>query len=244
MADNLKGRQLPVLSWVSWAKDPLFLLVVGIVFSADQISKAVVRNNLLPGESVPDQGFFRFTHTSNTGSAFGLFPDQTIFLILASFVGIGILILVYRSHGFSSILLRLSLGLQLGGAFGNLVDRVRMGKVTDFIDVGSWPIFNIADTSIVVGIILLIILFVSSDSKKESTKSIGAPYGGTISPSMVHPGPYPEPYSDQRMVANPHDEGRGGSLTICPVCESDMNVVPGGWRCSGCGVMEHLEVGE
>ena len=90
------------------------------------------------------------------GAAFGFFPNQTLFLVLASFVGIGVLLIFYRANSLNSTLLRLSLGLQLGGAIGNLVDRVRLGYVVDFIDVGAWPVFNLADSAIVVGLIGLL----------------------------------------------------------------------------------------
>ena len=113
-----------------------------------------MRDHLLVRESFPRAGFFRFTHTFNTGSAFGIFRDQNTPLILVSIVGIAILIMIYRSQRRPSNLLRLSLGLQIGGAFGNLIDRVRLGPVTAFMDVGAWPIFNIADASIITGLVI------------------------------------------------------------------------------------------
>ncbi len=90
---------------------------------------------------------------------------------MVSVVGITILMLIYRSQRHPGNLLRLSLGLQFGGATGNLLDRVRLGHVTDFVDVGSWPIFNVADASIVVGLVLLAWIFLVSDSTKSRTKS-------------------------------------------------------------------------
>ena len=90
-----------------------------------------------------------------TGSAFGIFQGFNTPLIFVSMIGIIILTLIYRSQERPSNLLRLSLALQLGGAFGNLVDRVRLGFVTDFIDIGPWPVFNIADAAIVSGLFIL-----------------------------------------------------------------------------------------
>jgi len=139
----------------TWLADLYLAGLIVIVFIADQLSKGWIRDNLIPGRSIPDEGFFRLTHISNTGSAFGLFPDQTLVLMLASLVGIGILLVFFRKQSGRGIWLRTSLGLQLGGAIGNLADRLTLGGVTDFIDVGPWPIFNLADSSIVVGIILL-----------------------------------------------------------------------------------------
>ena len=133
---------------------PLIILIATLM--ADQVTKGLVVLALYPGQSVPGSGLFRLTYVTNSGSAFGFFPNQTLFLILASFVGIGVLLIFYRTNPINSILLRLSLGLQLGGAMGNLVDRVRLGYVVDFIDVGAWPVFNLADSAIVVGLIGLL----------------------------------------------------------------------------------------
>ena len=136
-------------------KDLVLLQLAALVLATDQFTKFLVREFLEFGQSFPDEGFFRLTHTYNTGSAFGLFQDQNVPLALVSIIGITILALIYRSQRRPSNLLRLSLGLQFGGAAGNLLDRVRMGHVTDFVDVGAWPIFNVADASIVVGLALL-----------------------------------------------------------------------------------------
>ena len=122
---------------------------------ADQLTKFLIRSNMRIGESWPEEGFLRLTHGTNTGSAFGLFQDQTLVLTIASIVAIVFVFLFYRNESSSTWLSWLTSGLILGGAFGNLIDRVVAGKVTDFIDVGPWPIFNIADSSIVVGITVL-----------------------------------------------------------------------------------------
>ena len=129
---------------------------------ADQSTKGLVTRTMSPGQSIPDEGFVRATYVLNTGSAFGLFPDQTLLLTLASLVGIGVLLFFYRTHPVDSFMLRLSLGLMLGGAMGNLIDRVRLGHVVDFIDVGAWPVFNIADSSIVVGLVGLLLTVTSA----------------------------------------------------------------------------------
>ena len=148
-------------------KDLLLFQLTALIFLVDQLSKFVVRRFLDFQESIPEEGFFRITHTFNTGSAFGLFQDQNFPLILASVVGITILALIYRGQRRPTNLLRLSLGLQLGGAAGNLLDRVRMGHVTDFVDVGPWPIFNVADASIVVGLLMLMWMFMVADTSKK-----------------------------------------------------------------------------
>lgn len=149
-------------------KDFVLLQLFALVLVADQLTKWLIRAFLELRESVPDDGFFRLTHTYNTGSAFGLFRDQNFPLILVSIVGITILILIYRSQRQPGNLLRLSLGLQFGGAAGNLLDRIRFGHVTDFVDVGSWPIFNVADASIVLGLGMLAWIFLITDGSKPA----------------------------------------------------------------------------
>ena len=141
-------------------KRPIFLdfdllQMAAIFFLLDQLTKFLVRAYLPFGSSYPATGFFRFTHAENTGSAFGLFQGHNTPLIVISFVGIFVLAMIYQSQPKPTNLLRLSLGLQIGGALGNLVDRFRLGAVTDFIDVGPWPIFNLADSSIICGLLLL-----------------------------------------------------------------------------------------
>ena len=148
---------------------PTIWILVGIATTtliADQLTKYLIRENLAIGESWPREGFFRITHGTNTGTAFGLFPDQTLLLTIASVVAIGFIIYFYRAHGGQTWLSGLNVGLLLGGAFGNLIDRVVAGRVTDFIDVGPWPIFNIADSAVVVGITLLITSMLLFESRE------------------------------------------------------------------------------
>ena len=139
-----------------WYKDWVFYLIVGAVFIFDQISKEFIRLWMPLGDSWPSTGFLRIVHGTNTGSAFGLFAGFTNLLILASILGIAAVLYYFYRHGNNAIALRISLGLIVGGALGNLFDRVVFGKVVDFISVGWWPSFNIADSAISVGMFLLI----------------------------------------------------------------------------------------
>ncbi len=152
-----------------WQRDRILLLTIIAVVIADQITKFAVKGTLRIGESWPAEGFIRITHGTNTGTAFGLLPNQTLFLIFASIIAIGFLIYFYRAYALPHPILRLAIGLQLGGAFGNLFDRVAFGAVTDFIDVGWWPIFNIADSSICVGMGTLITVLLLFDRKFADT---------------------------------------------------------------------------
>ena len=160
---------------VQWYRDVLLVPVIFLVFFLDQFTKAAVREGIALGQSVPAEGFLRLTHVVNTGGAFGLLPNQTLLLIGASVVGIGILVFIYRRQPQAGLLLRLALGLQLGGALGNLADRLFRGYVVDFIDVGPWPIFNLADASIVVGIFLLLWLLLGNDHARH-TEEPSSPY--------------------------------------------------------------------
>ena len=156
-------------------KDFVLIQLAILVLVLDQFSKFLVRDQLLHYQSFPATGFFRFTHTFNTGSAFGIFQNQNTPLIFVSVIGIGILILIYRSQRTPTGLLRLSLGLQIGGAMGNLLDRLILKHVTDFIDVGPWPVFNLADASIITGLVILAWIFLVSetDDKKTSAPTSG-----------------------------------------------------------------------
>ena len=163
----------------AWRRDWILLLTIVAVFAADQATKFAVKGTMRLGESWPAEGFVRLTHGSNTGTAFGLLQNQTIFLIFASFIAIGFLLYFYRAYALPSPILRLAIGLQLGGAFGNLFDRVALGAVTDFIDVGWWPIFNIADSSICVGMATLVIVLLLFESRRETDSDGKAAQGNT-----------------------------------------------------------------
>ena len=203
-------------------KDLVLLQAALLIFLADQITKFLVREFLIFGESVPREGFFRITHTYNTGSAFGLFQNQNSPLIVASLVGVTVLVLIYYSQPRPTTLLRLSLGLQMGGAVGNLLDRVLLGHVIDFADVGAWPVFNVADASIVTGLVLLGWIFLLGDRPQAHAPETGYPMA-------INPG------SAQVSMLQ--------SYSWCPVCEGDMRPVGSGWRCSTCGVRESIDEG-
>jgi len=146
----------------------VFFLTALLIVIADQLSKTWIRSNLAIGASLPETGLFRLTHIPNTGSSFGLIQDQPLLLSIVALVGIVVIITVFflipsRFIFLDNRLSRAALGLVLGGAVGNLIDRLRLGHVTDFIDVGIWPAFNVADSAITVGAVLLVfsLLFLS-----------------------------------------------------------------------------------
>ena len=142
-----------------WRTAVLFLIAL-LVVAADQLTKIWVRS-YPEWPPIYEKGFFRLIHVHNTGAAFGLFQDQSFTLTIVAVVGIALflfwaLFLYRRFPLLTGMSDRIALGLILGGTVGNLVDRLRLGHVTDFIDVGIWPAFNIADSAIVVGVIIVI----------------------------------------------------------------------------------------
>ena len=157
---NNRGSTNWVVTKPTFREMTVLLSVAGLSIVLDQWSKNIVEVNMpLNSIVVPIpaiEPIFRFTHVANTGAAFGLFQDSSpIFMILAIVVSLGILYYNFFSLEANQPLMRLALGLQLGGALGNFIDRVRIGHVTDFIDIGPWYVFNIADLSIVAGAIVL-----------------------------------------------------------------------------------------
>ena len=131
-----------------------------VVIALDQYTKQWVRQNLEPGVSWNPISWLdpivTLTHVHNTGAAFGLFPGmQYVFAGVALLVA-ALIVIYHRQLTDNSRFLHLAFGLQLGGALGNFIDRVFQGHVTDFIDFRVWPVFNVADSAVVVGTILLV----------------------------------------------------------------------------------------
>ena len=158
-------------------RDFVLIQLAVLIFLIDQFTKFVVRDQLQFRESFPQEGFFRFTHVHNTGSAFGIFQDQNTALIFVSIIGIAILVLIYRSQVMPTGLLRLSIGLQIGGATGNLLDRLLIQHVTDFVDIGTWPVFNVADASIITGLVILGYIFLVAKPVDKNDASLKGGYG-------------------------------------------------------------------
>ena len=158
-------------------QDALILpFVAALVLLADQVSKYLVTASLEEGQSwgvVPWLApVLRVTHVTNTGAAFGMLPGLGgVFAYIAVAV-IVVIIVFYRRLPAGQSLMRVSLGLQLGGAIGNLADRIARGSVVDFIDLSFWPfkdfpVFNLADSSIVVGVATLAVLMILEDQRER-----------------------------------------------------------------------------
>ena len=131
------------------------LLVAGAAIVADQVTKQVVGRTLALGDSVDIAGPFSIHHVQNSGIAFGLFASRTMPVIVVTGVAVGLMLWFFARSGKRHPVLPVALGLVLGGSIANLIDRVRLGHVTDFLDLVAWPAFNLADTFIVVGVAIL-----------------------------------------------------------------------------------------
>jgi signal peptidase II len=142
-----------------WA---VFLGIAAAVVGLDQLSKAWLESILAPGERLSVIGdLVRLTHAQNSGALFGLFRDQALLFAIVSIGVVGLIIWYHRSSG-RNTLLSVALGLLLGGAVGNMIDRFAQGYVTDWVDIGLGDLrfytFNVADAAISCAILLLIVL--------------------------------------------------------------------------------------
>jgi signal peptidase II len=136
----------------------LLLAVAAVVLLADQGSKLWIQQRFAACDdtSLPIvPGWVAFAYTCNKGAAFGLLANETLLFVLIALVVIGMIVAYVRFLPANRPWLRLSLGLQLGGALGNLLDRLRQGYVVDFISIKAWPVFNVADACVVVGVLIL-----------------------------------------------------------------------------------------
>jgi signal peptidase II len=134
-----------------------------VVVVADQLSKAAVRKSIVPGETRSVLPGLQFVNTRNQGVAFGFLPGRHVAVTVL--VGVALLVLlVYFARHRDKPLIWLPTGMLLGGAFGNIIDRLRAGSVTDFIKLPlGWPPFNLADTSITLGVLLLLFVIESRE---------------------------------------------------------------------------------
>lgn len=164
-------------------RDLLPVAIAAVVLVLDQASKAAVMRYLEPGipwsPIEPLRRVFSLTYVTNTGAAFGIFPqlgNYYVFIVLAIVVA---LFVFYRRFASSHWLMTICLGLQVGGALGNLVDRLRLGHVVDFLDFKVWPVFNVADSCVVIGVAVLAYLILrESPEENAQSKPAGLPEQG------------------------------------------------------------------
>ncbi|MEZ4518812.1 MAG: signal peptidase II [Chloroflexota bacterium] len=173
MIENTNQDEVPYEAPpATWTERLVPFIVMAAVLLLDQFTKRLVETNLpLYGVWAPIpalEPYFRILHTTNTGMAFGLFQQGGTLIAIVAVIVTGVIVYFNQTLPGNEILLRIALGLQLGGVLGNLIDRFRQGHVTDFLDFGPVPIFNIADASLVCGVILLGIVMLLEDRRHKS----------------------------------------------------------------------------
>ena len=147
---------------------PRALLTAGVVVALDQVTKALVKDEVLPGEHVDLFPGLQLSNVRNTGVAFGALEGAG--LAVAFLIGISLTLLIgYFVVNRELPLLWLPVGMLVGGAAGNLIDRAREGAVVDFIDPVAWPAFNVADSCIVLGVLLLLFVVEREARRTQST---------------------------------------------------------------------------
>ena len=149
------------------------LLIAALVIVLDQITKALVRQNIALGEAwapIPAIGdFFRFLYWQNRGAAFGSFQNAGPILAVVR-IAIAIFIIVfYQKAEIKDTLMKVALSMMLGGAVGNLIDQFSLGFVTDFVAVGRFPIFNIADSAVTIGVGLMLLDMIIKEKNGSKT---------------------------------------------------------------------------
>lgn len=149
----------------SWSRAAALLVAVVVV---DQVAKALVRRDIPQGDANSVFPAVQFVHVRNEGVAFGAFSGKPIVMIIV-LLALGGLIVWFATHS-SRPLVWLPTGLLLGGALGNIIDRVASGAVTDFIKLPHWPAFNVADMSITVGVLTLLYVLETRDEAGDASR--------------------------------------------------------------------------
>ena len=144
--------------------------VAAAAVAGDQLTKQVVRSHLLIDESVKVVGPLSIHRVQNSGIAFGLFASATAIVTALTAIAVGWMLVFFARSGARHPVLPAALGLLIGGSVSNLVDRVRLGHVTDFIDFGWWPAFNLADSFIVGGVAILLLALMAADRRPGNVR--------------------------------------------------------------------------
>jgi signal peptidase II len=147
------------------------VLVALAAVTADQVTKHVVASQLALGDEVHVLGPFSLHHVQNSGIAFGLFPRSTATIALLTSVAVIWMVWFFARSGSRHPVLPTALGLLIGGSLSNLADRIRLGHVTDFLDLSWWPSFNLADTFICVGVAILLLTLLAADRGGRASRS-------------------------------------------------------------------------
>jgi len=137
-------------------RDGWFILLTLAIIGADQAVKWVIRETVERGDAHAVVWPLKIVHVTNSGAAFGMFQGAGPLLVMTSILGMAAIVVFLFNPSFAHPLMRLGLALMLGGAVGNLIDRVKDGEVVDFIKVPNFPAFNVADSAITIGVLVLV----------------------------------------------------------------------------------------
>jgi signal peptidase II len=139
---------------------------------ADQVTKQLVSSQLGLDDELKVVGPLTIHHVQNSGIAFGLFSSATAVVIALTTIAVGWMLAFFARSGARHPVLPAALGLLIGGSISNLVDRVRLGHVTDFLDFRYWPAFNLADSFIVIGVAILLLALIAADRDPRRSRRI------------------------------------------------------------------------
>jgi signal peptidase II len=180
-SDVRVGSSTDGLSPVSFAQRSLaagaaqWAALAAIAFAAiaaDQLTKYIVTSRLALDDGVHIVGPFWIHHVQNSGIAFGLFASATAVVILATGIAVTWMLVFFARSGARHPILPVALGLVIGGSVSNLLDRVRLGYVTDFLDFRYWPAFNLADSFIVIGVLVLLGALMHAEREPRRTRPV------------------------------------------------------------------------
>ena len=173
-ADGLAPISVAERSLAARAPEWVGLVAIAVAaVLADQLTKQLVSNTLALDGQVHLVGPFSIHHVQNSGIAFGLFASATPVVIVLTAVAVGWMLYFFARSGARHPVLPAALGLLIGGSLSNLLDRIRLGHVTDFLDLDFWPAFNLADSFIVAGVAVLLGALVASDRAPRRPRRVG-----------------------------------------------------------------------
>lgn len=158
----LNGIIIKVIKF--WGKYSMNYMISLIVLLIDQLTKILVLKYLKSIGSLPIiKNIIHFTYVENRGAAFGILQNQRLFFIIITFIVVGFIVFYFHKKDYYPKPMMIGLSLIVGGAIGNLIDRILYGFVVDFIDFRVWPVFNMADSAIVIGQILIVYVILKYD---------------------------------------------------------------------------------
>jgi signal peptidase II len=152
-------------------QDSWFFAVAALIVALDQLTKWLIRRELPQGDTWADVGLFKVVHFTNTGAAFGILQNAGPLLAVTSVIGMAAILVYLFNPGFAHPLMRVGLALMLGGAVGNLIDRLYAGEVVDFLKVTHFPAFNVADSAITIGVLVLLWTMLREPDKPSTPAS-------------------------------------------------------------------------